>query len=153
MLKFLFYWVTFHTLGRLPLSFLYALMSSTAWAAYNLVPGVRRNIHENLRHVMPDAPEGEVGRAAKQVLRNVALYYADIAHLPRMDLRAFFEKRFDFHGLDEYLRPAIAEGKGVIIVSAHYGNPELAVQAFAHLGIHAFALTRSEEHTSELQSR
>ena len=90
---------------------------------------------------MPDAPEAEVRRAAKQVLRNVALYYADVAHLPRMDLRAFFEKRFVFHGLDEYLRPAIAEGKGVITLSAHYGNPELAMQAFAHLGIPVFALT------------
>src|SRR2546426_161643 len=88
MLKFLLYWVTFHTLGRLPLSFLYALMSTTAWAAYHLVPTVRRNIHENMRHVMPDAPEAEVRRAAKQVLRNVALYYADVAHLPRMDVRA-----------------------------------------------------------------
>ena len=141
MLKFLLYWVTFHTLGRLPLSFLYALMGATAWAAYRLAPGVRRNIHDNLHHVMPDPPEGEVRRAAKQVLRNVALYYADTAYLPRMDLRDFFEKRFNFHGLDEYLRPAIAEGHGVIILSAHYGAPELAVQAFAHLGIHVFALT------------
>jgi len=141
MLKFLFYWATFHTLGRLPLSFLYALMSTTSSAAYHLAPGVRQSIHDNLRHVMPDAPEGEVRRAARQVLRNVALYYADTAHLPRMDLRDFFERRFVFHGLDEYLRPAIAEGNGVIILSAHYGAPELAVQAFAHLGIHVFALT------------
>src|SRR5438552_16251929 len=58
-----------------------------------------------------------------------------------MDLRSFFYKRFFFHGLDEYLRPAIAEGKGVITLSAHYGNPELAMQAFAHLGIPVFALT------------
>src|SRR5207247_10911305 len=100
MLKFLLYWVTFHTLGRLPLTFLYVLMSSTARAAYYLAPGVRRNIYDNLRHVMPDAPEGEVRRAAQQVLRNVALYYADTAHLPRMELRDVFEKRFVFHGLD-----------------------------------------------------
>jgi KDO2-lipid IV(A) lauroyltransferase len=58
-----------------------------------------------------------------------------------MDLKYFFEKRLVFHGLDEYLRPAIAEGKGVIILSAHYGNPELAVQALAHLQIPVFALT------------
>ena len=141
MLKFLFYWLTFHTLGRLPLSVLYVLMGATAWAAYYLAPGARRSIHENLGHVMPDAPETEVRRTAKQVLRNVALYYADVAHLPRMDLRNFFEERFVFHGLDEYLRPAIAEGKGVIMLSAHYGNPELAVQPLAHLGIHVFALT------------
>src|SRR5690349_14983947 len=115
MLKFGFYWVAFHTLGRLPLSFLYLMMSGAARAAYFLAPGLRRNIHDNLRHIMPDTSETEVRRAEKQVLRNVALYYADIAHLPRMDLGDFFEKRFVFHGLDEYLRPAIAQGKGVII--------------------------------------
>jgi lauroyl/myristoyl acyltransferase len=141
MLKFLLYWVTFHTLGRLPLPFLYWLMNTTASAAYRIAPSVRRNIHDNLRHVMPNAPEAEVERAAKQVLHNVALYYADTAYLPRMDLGEFFEKRFAFHGLDEYLRPAIAQGKGVIVLSAHVGNPELAVQALAHVGIHVFALT------------
>ena len=141
MLKFALYWITFHTLGRLPLPFLYGLMGATAWVAYYLAQGARRNVHENLSHVMPDARDPEVRRAAKQVLRNVALYYADVAHLPRMDLARFFEQRFAFHGLEEYLRPAIAEGKGVIILSAHYGNPELAVQGLAHLGIHVFALT------------
>jgi KDO2-lipid IV(A) lauroyltransferase len=141
MLKFILYWVTFHTLGRLPLPFLYGLMAFVASVAYRLAPSVRRNIDDNLRHVMPGAGERKRASKAKQILRNVALYYADVAHLPRMDLKHFFEKRLLFHGLDEHLRPAIADGKGVIILSAHYGNPELAIQALAHLGIHAFALT------------
>jgi len=141
MLKFILYWATFHTLGRLPLPFLYTLMSSVASVAYRLAPGVRRNLDENLRHVMPEAGEPKRRAVAKRILRNVALYYADVAHLPRMDLKHFFEKRLVFHGLDEYLRPAIADGKGVIILSAHYGNPELGVQALAHLGIPVFALT------------
>ena len=58
-----------------------------------------------------------------------------------MDLKEFFEKRFVFQGLDEHLRPAIARGKGAIILGAHMGNPELAVQAMAHVGIPVFALT------------
>jgi len=128
-------------LGRLPLPFLYALMGATASVAYRLAPSVRRDIDANLRHVAPEASEAKRRSWAKRILRNVSLYYADMAHLPRMDLKQFFEKRLIFHGLDEYLRPAIAEGKGVIVLSAHYGNPELAVQALAHLGIHVFALT------------
>lgn len=141
MLKFILYWTAFHSLGRLPLSFLYALMGATAWVAYQLLPGARRNIDDNLRRVMPEASEAERRSAAKRILRNVALYYADVARLPRMDLREFFERRFVFQGLDEYLRPAIAEGHGVIILGAHCGNPELAVQSLAHLGIPVFALT------------
>jgi lauroyl/myristoyl acyltransferase len=141
MVKFIVYWASFHTLGRLPLAFLYALMAATASVGYRLAPGLRRNIDANLRHVAPEASEAKRRSWGKRILRNVALYYADVAHLPRMDLKEFFEKRFIFHGLDEYLRPAIAEGKGVIILSAHYGNPELAVQALAHLEIPVFALT------------
>jgi KDO2-lipid IV(A) lauroyltransferase len=141
MLKFILYWATFHTLGRLPLPLLYGLMGAVAAVAYRLAPGPRRNIDENLRHVMPDSSEAKRRSAGKRILRNVALYYADVAHLPRMDLKRFFEERLIFHGLDEYLRPAIAEGKGVIILSGHYGNPELAVQALAHLEIPVFALT------------
>jgi len=141
MLKFFLYWASFHTLGRLPLSFLYALMGVTAAVAYRLAPGVRRNIDANLRHVAPEASEAKRRAWAKRILRNVALYYADVAHLPRMDLPRFFEKRFIFHGLDEYLQPAIADGKGAIILGAHIGNPELAVQALAHLEIPVFALT------------
>jgi lauroyl/myristoyl acyltransferase len=141
MLKFILYWASFNTLGRLPLSFLYPLMGATAAVGYRVAPGVRRNIDANLRHVAPEASERKRRSWAKRILRNVALYYADVARLPRMDLKEFFEKRFIFHGLDEYLRPAIAEGKGVIILSAHYGNPELAVQALAHLEIPVFALT------------
>ena len=98
-------------------------MGATASVGYRLAPGTRRNIDANLRHVAPEASEAKRRSWAKRILRNVALYYADVAHLPRMDLKEFFEKRLIFHGLDEYLRPAIAEGKGVIILSAHYGQP------------------------------
>jgi len=141
MLKFILYWATFNTLGRLPLPVLYGVMGAIASIAYRLAPGPRRNIDANLRHVMPEASEAERRSVAKRILRNVTLYYADVAHLPRMDLKEFFEKRFVFQGLDEHLRPAIARGKGAIILGAHMGNPELAIQAMSHIGIHVFALT------------
>ena len=141
MLKFLLYYVTFHTIGRLPLPFLYALMGATAWLAYQLAPGARRNIYENLRHVMPEASEGRKRSAAKRILRNVALYYADVAHLPRMDINDFFQRRLVYHGMEEHVRPALERGRGVILLSAHYGNPELAVQGLIPAGIRVFALT------------
>ena len=138
MLKFILYWVTFNTVGRLPLPALYGVMGAVASIVYRLAPGSRRNIDANLRHLMPESKRRSV---AKRILRNVTLYYADVAHLPRMDLKEFFEKRFVFQGLDEHLRPAIARGKGAIILGAHMGNPELAIQGMAHIGIHVFALT------------
>ncbi len=142
MLKYLFFVVSFNTLGRLPLPLLYRVMYLAALAGYYLVPGARRNVVSNLRRVMPaGVPEREVARAARSVFRNVALYYADLARLPQMDVDCFFQRRLTFHGVEEHLRPAISAGKGVIMLSAHFGNPELAGQGLVPLGVRVFALT------------
>ncbi len=142
MLKYLVFVFTFNTLGRLPLPVLYGLMSFMAWVAYYVVRGARRNIEQNLRHVMPKgAKESEVRRTAQRILENVAFYYADLARLPRMDIDDFFRRRLVYKGVEEHLRPAIREGKGVIMLTSHFGNPEMAMQGLIPLGIPAFAVT------------
>ncbi len=141
-LKYLAFLILFNTLGRLPVPILYRVMEVVAWFAYYLARGARRNVWDNLRHVMPaGTPRREIARAARQVFRNVALYYADVAHLPWTDIDDFFHRRLVIHGLEENFLPAVASGRGVIMMSAHFGNPELAVQGLATLGVHVFALT------------
>jgi len=61
--------------------------------------------------------------------------------MPRMDLDDFFRRRLRYFGLDEHLLPAIAAGKGVIMLGAHLGNPELAGQGMLPRGVKVFALT------------
>lgn len=142
MLKYILFFVLFNTLGRLPLPVLYRIMAVVAWAAYYLAARARRSVWDNLRHVMPPGtPKREMRKAARQVFRNVALYYADTAHLPWTDIDDFFHRRLVIHGLEEHLMPAVASGRGVIMMSAHFGNPELAVQALTVVGVHVFALT------------
>jgi KDO2-lipid IV(A) lauroyltransferase len=58
-----------------------------------------------------------------------------------MDLDNFFRRRLRYHGLDEHLLPAVAAEKGVIVLSAHVGNPDLAVQGMLPRGVKVFALT------------
>lgn len=142
MCKFVLFFVAFHTLGRLPVSVLYRLMDFAGWAAYYLARGPRRNVWDNLRHVVPPGtPKGELRRVARQVFRSVARNYADVAHLPYMDVDDFFRKRAIVHGFQENLVPAIERGKGVVMLTAHYGNPELAGQALVPLKVLAYALT------------
>jgi KDO2-lipid IV(A) lauroyltransferase len=50
-------------------------------------------------------------------------------------------KRIETEGLDE-LREAAQEGKGVLVVSAHYGNWELMPVAVAHAGIPLIVIAR-----------
>jgi lauroyl/myristoyl acyltransferase len=142
VLKYLCFWTAFHTLGRLPISILYPLMGVVGNLAYLLSSSARGNVIDNLRHVTPPGtPERELRRMARQVFRNIAMYYADVAHLPWMDVDKFFRERMVLSGLEEHLRPALREGHGVIMMSGHCGNPELAGQGLIPLGHKALALT------------
>jgi len=142
MLKYLFFLFVFRVLGRLPLPALYRIADIAGDLGYLLFPRTRANVLDNLRHAFPPGtPEAIMRRAARQVFRNVALYYADMAHMPWMDPYQLFYERMEVHGLSENLLPALKAGKGVIMMSAHFGNPELAGQGLIPHGIRVFALT------------
>lgn len=142
MLKYALFQISLHTLAYLPVGILYPLVRFIADLIYLLAPGPRRNVSDNLRHVLgPEAPAPTLRAAARQVFRNVALYYADLIRMPRMDLEDFFARRLRYHGLDENLMPAVRAGAGVIVLSGHVGNPELAVQGLLPAGVKVFALT------------
>jgi KDO2-lipid IV(A) lauroyltransferase len=141
MLKYLALLLPYKLLGWLPTPAAYFIADRAATVAYYLRGGLRRNVQQNIRQVMgPDASPEEVRAAAKKAFRNVTRAYADLILVPRLNVRRFFEKNLTTHGL-EYLTDTVASGKGVILVSAHYGNPELVVQAAGALGIEAFAIT------------
>jgi KDO2-lipid IV(A) lauroyltransferase len=89
----------------------------------------------------PNTPKKKLRRAARQVFDNWAKSYADLFHLPRLDLHKFFDQKLIYHGFEENLLPAIANGKGVIITSGHYGNVELGIQGLLPKGIRATVLT------------
>lgn len=142
MWKLALFRVAPHTLGRLPLPVLYSAVSLLANLFYLLSPKARRNVWDNLRHVMPaGTSKGQMRAAARRIFRNVSLYYADLIRLPLMDVDDFVRNRLIFHGFQENLLPAIEAGNGVVIISGHYGNPELALQALIPLDVRIFALT------------
>jgi len=141
VLRYLTFWFAFRVLGRLPLPLLYGIAEIVGWLGYALTPGARRNVWDNLRHVMPDAPESRLRQVAKAVFRNVAYYYADLAQLSRMDIDKFYRDRLIHHGIDEHIRSNIDKGRGVVMLSAHVGNAEMAGQALVPLKIPCFAVT------------
>src|SRR3990172_7090159 len=108
MLKYLFFLALFKVLGLLPLPALYRVAYGVGDLGYMLFPGVRANVWDNLRHVFPPGtPKRTIRRAARQVFRNVALYYADMAAIPRIDVQELFDKRLGVNGLFELLIPAV----------------------------------------------
>jgi lauroyl/myristoyl acyltransferase len=141
VLKYVLFWVIFRILGLLPLRALYIVADIAAALAYRLAPNARANVCDNLRHVMPDAPKSKLCKTARQVFRSVAYYYADFAHMPKLDLDDLLENRLVIHNVREVLLPLLATGQGAVLLSAHIGNAELTMQAMVPLGAPMVAVT------------
>ena len=128
-------------LGRLSLRTLYGIAHIVGDGAYFFRRGARRAVIANMRQVMgPDASGREVRRTAREVFRNATRYYADLLHVPRLDVQRFAREQLDLEGA-EYLEEAQRSGRGAVLVSAHFGSPEMAVQGLAAAGFRVFALT------------
>ncbi len=134
-----------NTIGRMPLSWRYGIARFGADRIYRWGPNIGKNVRSNIRHVLgPDASDEEVDRVSKQCSRNTARYYADVIGMHRMDIKKFWDDDMTIDGL-HYLDEARAAGRGVIIASAHYANPEFAVQGLAAIGLKVFALVEPLE--------
>ncbi len=109
---------------------------------YVIARGARANIMENQRQVLgPEAPDELVARNTRLVLRNLAKNYFDQFRLWKLsddEVLAMAE----LEGL-EYLDEALSHGKGVILVTAHYGSPELVAQSLA---VRGYDITAVVEH-------
>jgi len=134
-----------HTIGRLPLRIRYGIARFVADRVYNRGPRIGPNVRDNVRHVLgPEATDEEVDRVARQCARNTGRYYADVVGMHRMDVRTFFEHDLRMEGLEHVLE-AQRQGRGVVLASAHYANPEFAVQGLLAAGIKVFALVEPLE--------
>lgn len=129
-----------HTIGRLRLRYRYGIARFIADRVYAWRPSIRNATRSNMRHVLgPDATDAQVNRLARHCARNAGRYYADVVGMHRMNVHKFYEHDLRLEGI-EYVREAQAQGRGVVLASAHYANPEFATQGLAAAGIEVFAL-------------
>jgi KDO2-lipid IV(A) lauroyltransferase len=142
MWKYAVILLSVYLLGWLPSPVLYGLANVTGELGYILFARVRHNVWDNMRHVMgPDTPKGELRRAARQVFRNIARYYADLISRPHLNVQRLYERHLIPYGLEENLLAPLKQGKGVVLVSGHFGDAELVIQGLLPLGVKALALT------------
>ncbi|HLJ79899.1 MAG TPA: lysophospholipid acyltransferase family protein [Ktedonobacterales bacterium] len=108
-----------------------------AWALglimWALAPGARRRAERNLRHVPGLAMDPvRLHRAVQGVFCHTALNYLDFfrgPHLTNDDLLPSWH----IENADVYLT-AMAQGRGLIMVTGHFGNWELGVSRLGALG-------------------
>ncbi len=88
-------------------------------------PASKRDVDKNLRQILgPEVSRREIRRARRRMMHNFACYWVDLfrfSQLPYERTRQFLSA---LRGKDN-LERALAQGKGVILVTAHLGNWEL----------------------------
>lgn len=104
-----------------------------ATLSYWLWPRLRRVGLFNLRLAFPEWSEGERRRVLFGLFRNFGRMLADFAHFPHWN-RQNIERLIIYDGFENYAR-AESQGKGVMFLTAHFGNWELG--SFAH-GVYGY---------------
>jgi KDO2-lipid IV(A) lauroyltransferase len=117
--------------ARTPVSVLYAvsgLMATLTWYASGSIRSVTR---DHMRHVFPTAtPPRTIDRAARGATRSAGYYYVDFARYAHLEPGDAFDHVDSIDGVEQ-LFEAYDRGRGVILASAHLGDPEFIGQALA----------------------
>jgi lauroyl/myristoyl acyltransferase len=122
-------------LPRIPSRLGYWLCARLGDLAYHLGGEARRNVRHNLRHVLGEGVgEEAIERRVREVFRNQVKNYFDLFRVPRLR-PADLEGRLTVHGL-EHIDQALTAGKGVILVSGHFGNFDIVGQILAFRSYH-----------------
>lgn len=120
-------------LGWLPRPLARALCTGLAALSYWLWPRLRRVGFFNLRLVFPEKSEREIRKVLFGLFQNLGRMLADFAYFPRLN-RGNIERLIIYDGFENYAR-AQSQGKGVLFLTAHFGNWELS--SFAH-GVYGY---------------
>ena len=115
-------------LGLLPRRAARAVCEVIAAGSYYVWPRLRQVGLFNLRLAFPAWTERQRRRTLFRTFRGFGRMMADFASFPRLN-RANIEDLIVYEGFEHYVR-AQAQGRGVIFLTAHFGNWELS--SFAH---------------------
>jgi KDO2-lipid IV(A) lauroyltransferase len=132
-----------HWLGRhMPLRAGYALADSlTGLVARRDHSALVRTLHSNLSVVLGADPGDErVQRLTRETLRHAGRVYIDLYRALGVGPEAFVASVKPGPLLDHYLERMRKEQRGVVLVTAHMSNFDLAGLAFAYRGVHLTAL-------------
>lgn len=131
----------YHLAGRWPGPF-YAIAPGVAWVTWALNPALRRRVTRNLLPLC-DGDRERARREGRRALQHVLEYYLDLVTLPRREMSRFEAEHLEIYH-DERLDLLRSNG-AVLLVSAHTGNAEMAIQALTFRGRSFVALVERLE--------
>jgi lauroyl/myristoyl acyltransferase len=136
---------------RLPHSFVQGLSLLIGFAAWLFARGARKQATTNMQHVLgpqvQSTPAGRrtLRRTVRKMFRYSARNYLEALYLPNLK-REELLSRLTYRGGLEHPDAALAQGKGVVLLSIHSGPFEYIVQWFAFQN---YSLTIPVEHLKD----
>ncbi|MBN1396744.1 MAG: lysophospholipid acyltransferase family protein [Bacteroidetes bacterium] len=112
----------------LPLSLVRKTASALARPAYKLLKSRRNVALQNLKYAFPDMEESERRQIALKSFQSVAVSFLELLWYPNFS-KDRIKREVQIENL-ELFKQLHEKGKGVIILTAHYGSWELATQAY-----------------------
>lgn len=120
--------------GPLPPRIGYGLGRPVGALLHATSPQLRRVLTCNFRHVLgPEASEEEVQSLVRRACANIIKGHYDLFRLSRLSTEEILEMT-RVEG-QEHIEEALARGKGVILVGAHFGNVDILIQLPLALGV------------------
>ena len=116
----------------LPLWLGYRVAAAVSEVCYHFFQRQRRALNENMAWVLRSSDRREVDALARRAFRNFGKFVIDFIHFPSMS-RDEVRRRLVFSQWTE-LDEAIDAGRGVIIVTMHFGIWDLGAAALAAYG-------------------
>lgn len=121
-------------IGHLPVFLTNILASVFGSLAFRLAGRHRTTARENLERAFGSSlPSEEKDRIARKVFDNLAVMFFEFMRIPWLK-PADIERLYDVEGI-EHLKGALAKNKGVMIMTAHFGNWEMIA---AYLGLSGY---------------
>lgn len=132
MFQFFVYKLANFLATTLPLKAGYKLAEFVSTAQYLLSRTDRNAVKNNLKAIFPERSDKEINKITKQVFINFGKYLTDFLRFSKIDI-SFVKSRIKIEGLN-YVDEVLKQGKGIIAITAHLGNWELAGVTMGLLG-------------------
>ena len=143
-IKYRIYRGTSWAAAKLPLRFDYAVASLVGDFIYLTWKRHSANAVSNMRRVLgPDVPWQVVKRTARQSFHNYAKTIVDFLRFPYLSVQDIQDAVVVREGLP-YLYDA-PKGKGVLVISGHIGNWDMAAAVMVNIGITLHAVSETHE--------
>ncbi len=127
-IEFAVAWTVFNGLRTLPRRVALAVGKGLGAVARIVLPHLRRHAQANLQLAFPSLDNQARDQIERGTFRNLGRALGEVTQFPKLH-RANIEAIVEYEGLENY-QQAVAQGRGVILLTGHIGAWELSV--FAH---------------------